>query len=163
MTVFDYGVIAILAVSVLLSMMRGFVRETLSLAAWVIAFFVAKWYAPALATLFPQSLTDEPLRILAAFLALFLATLLAVSLLAMAISEVFKIARLGGLDKLLGAAFGLARGALFVVMIVLLGGLTAVPQEPFWRDAVLSKPLETAVTDALPWLPEEFAKHVKYD
>ncbi|MDR2219830.1 MAG: CvpA family protein [Methylobacillus sp.] len=163
MTVFDYSVIAILAVSVLLSMMRGFVRETLSLAGWVIAFFVAKWYAPALAPLLPPSITDEPVRLLAAFLALFLVTLLAVSLIAMALSEAFKLVHLGGLDKLLGAVFGLTRGALFVAIIVLLGGLTTLPQEPFWRDAVTSRPLEVAVTDVLPWLPEEFAKHIKYD
>lgn len=163
MTVFDYAVLGILGISVLLSMLRGFLRETLSLAGWVAAFFVAKLYTLQLAPMLPQSIPGESLRLLAAFLILFLATLLVASLLAIALAEVFKKIGLGWLDRWLGALFGLLRGVLVAGIIVFLGGLTSLPREGFWRDAMFSAPLEALVTSALPWLPEGIAKHVKYD
>lgn len=163
MTFFDYGVLGILGISILLSILRGFIRETLSLAGWVAAFFVAKLYTLQLAPLLPQAIPSESLRLLAAFLILFLATLLIASLLAIALSEVFKRIGLGTVDRLLGALFGLARGILIVAVIVLLGGLTTLPREPFWRDAMFSAPFEAVVTSALPWLPEGIAKHINYD
>lgn len=163
MTLFDYGVLGILGLSVLLSMLHGFLRETLSLAGWVTAFFIAKWYTLALAPLLPQAIPGESLRLLAAFLILFLVTLLVISLVAIVIAELFKKVGLGWLDRWLGALFGLLRGILVAGIIVFLGGLTSLPREPFWRNAMFSPPLEAMVTHALPWLPEGIAKHVKYD
>jgi membrane protein required for colicin V production len=163
MTFFDYAVLGILGLSILLSILRGFLRETLSLAGWVAAFFVAKLYTLQLAALLPQAIPGESLRLLAAFLILFLVTLLISSLLAIALAEVFKKIGLGWLDRWLGALFGLVRGVLIVSIIVLLGGLTTLPREPFWRDAMFSAPLEALVTSALPWLPEGIAKHINYD
>lgn len=163
MTVFDYAVLGVIGLSVLLSILRGFLRETLSLAGWVAAFFVAKLYTLQLAPLLPKSIPGESLRLLAAFLILFLATLLIASLLAIALSEVFKKIGLGWLDRWLGALFGMARGILIVSIVVLLGGLTTLPHEAFWRNAMFSAPLEALVVSALPWLPEGIAKHINYD
>lgn len=163
MTFFDYGVLGIISISLLLSILRGFVRETLSLAGWVAAFFVAKLYTMQLAPMLPQAIPSESLRLLAAFLILFLATLLIVSLVTIVLGEVFKRIGLGPVDRMLGALFGLARGILIVAVIVLLSGLTTLPREAFWRDAMLSVPFETLVTNALPWLPEGIAKNINYD
>lgn len=163
MTVFDYAVLGVIGLSVLLSILRGFLRETLSLAGWVAAFFVAKQYTLPLAPLLPQSIPGESLRLLAAFLILFLITLLISSLLAIALAEVFKKIGLGWLDRWLGALFGLARGVLVVSIVVLLGGLTTLPRETFWRNAMFSAPFEALVVSALPWLPDGIAKHINYD
>lgn len=163
MTFFDYAVLGIMGLSILLSILRGFLRETLSLAGWVAAFFVAKLYTLQLAPMLPQAIPGESLRLLAAFLILFLITLLISSLLAIALAEVFKKIGLGWLDRVLGAFFGLARGILIVAVIVLLGGLTTLPRETFWRDAMFSAPFEALVISALPWLPEGIAKHINYD
>jgi membrane protein required for colicin V production len=163
MTVFDYVVLGVIGLSVLLSIMRGFVREMLALAAWVAAFFVAKLYTLQLAPLLPQSIPSLELRLLAAFLALFLLTLLLCSLGAIALSGLFRQVGLGWLDRGLGALFGLARGMLVVLVAVLLAGLTALPREQSWREAMFSAPLEALVLYGLPWLPQGVAKHVKYD
>lgn len=163
MTFFDYAVLGIIGLSILLSILRGFVRETLSLAGWVAAFFVAKLYTLELAPLLPQAIPSESLRLLAAFLILFLVTLLVTSLLAIALSEVFKRIGLGAVDRMLGALFGLGRGVLVVMVIVLLAGLTTLPRETFWRDAMFSAPFEALVIHALPWLPDGIAKHINYD
>ncbi len=162
MTVFDYAVLAVVGLSILLSMMRGFLREILALAGWVAAFFVARFYTLELAPLLPESIPSESLRLLAAFVILFLATLLVSSLLAIALSEVFKKVGLGWLDRWLGALFGLARGILIVSVLVLLAGLTSVPQDARWRNAMFSAPFEALVTSALPWLPSGIATHVKF-
>ncbi|MEO8418204.1 MAG: CvpA family protein [Methylophilaceae bacterium] len=163
MTSFDYAVLAVAGLSILLSMMRGFVRETLSLAGWVAAFFVAKIYTLELAPLLPQAIPSEPLRFLAAFLILFLATLLVTSLLAIALSQIFKQMGLSWLDRFLGAFFGLARGLVIVCVLVLLAGLTSLPQDVRWRNAMFSAPLEAMVMNVLSWFPRDIAKHVKYD
>lgn len=163
MTSFDYAVLIIVGLSVLLSMMRGFVREILALASWVIAFFVAKIYTLELAPLLPQAIPSESLRILAAFLILFLATLLVTSLLAIALSHIFKKMGISWLDRFLGAFFGLARGIVIVGVLVLLAGLTSLPQDVRWRNAMFSAPLEAMVVSLLSWFPRDIAKHVKYD
>lgn len=162
MTSFDYAVLAIVGLSILLSMMRGFLREVLSLAGWVAAFLVAKLYTLELAPLLPEAIPTQSLRLLAAFVILFLATLLMGSLLAIALSEVFKKIGLGWLDRWLGAIFGLARGVMIVGVLVLLAGLTNIPQDARWRNAMFSAPLEALVMSALPWLPQGVARHIKY-
>lgn len=163
MTSFDYAVLVIVGLSILLSMMRGFVREILALASWIIAFFVAKAYVLELAPLLPEAIPNTSLRYLAAFLILFLATLLVCSLLAIALSQIFKHVGLSWLDRVLGAFFGMARGMLIVVVLVLLAGLTSLPQDMRWRNAMFSAPLEAAVYGLLPWFPRDIAKRVKYD
>ena len=57
---------------------------------------------------------------------------------------------------------GLARGLVLVLAGVLLCGMTAIPQQPFWKDAILSPLAETAARTAKPYLPGEFARHVKF-
>lgn len=163
MTAFDYAVLGILGLSVLVSMMRGFVKEILSLSSWIAAFFVARFYTLELAPLLPDSVPNEALRFLAAFLILFLATLLVCSLLSIAITHVFKSVGLTWLDRGLGAIFGLARGMVIIGILVLLAGLTNVPKDSRWQNAMFSAPLEFMVTKGLPWLPADIAKHVKYD
>lgn len=163
MTSFDYIVLAIVGLSILLSMMRGFVREILSLAGWVVAFFVAKYYTLELAPLLPQAIPSESLRLLAAFLILFLATLLVTSLLSIALAQIFKQIGLNWMDRILGAFFGLARGMVIVGILVMLAGLTSLPQDVRWRNAMFSAPLEAMVLSILPWFPRDVAKHVKYD
>ena len=163
MTSFDYVFLTIIGISVLVSIMRGFIREVLSLAGWVIAFFVARTYCLELAELLPAAIPGQSVRILAAFLILFLAALLVTSLLAIAISLLFKQIGLSWIDRMLGALFGLARGALIAVVLVLVGGLTSLPQDARWRNAMFSAPLEAAVMSMLMWFPADIAKHVKYD
>ncbi|MEZ0233271.1 MAG: CvpA family protein [Methylophilaceae bacterium] len=163
MTTFDYAVLAIIGLSILLSMMRGFVREVLALASWVVAFFVAKIYTLQLAPLLPSTIPSDALKFLAAFIILFLATLLICSLLAIALSQIFKKAGLDWVDRLLGALFGAARGLMIIGVLVFLAGLTDLPKDARWRNAMFSAPLEAMVNSILPWFPEDIAKHIKYD
>ena len=163
MTVFDYTALIIIGLSVFLGIMRGLVREVLGLVGWVAAFLVAKTYSSTLVPMMPADIPTDGLKVLAAFLVLFLATLLVTSLLAIALSTIFKKVGLSWLNRVLGIIFGLARGILIVCIIVFMAGLTEIPKDGRWRDAMFSAPLEALVMNALPWLPEGIAKHVKYD
>jgi membrane protein required for colicin V production len=162
-TVFDYAVLGILGASILLSLMRGFVREALGLASWVVALFLARSYAVTVAHMLPNAIPNESLRMLAGFVIVFLATLLVTSLLTIFVSELVKKMGLSVMDRGLGALFGIARGVLIVGVLVMLGGLTSLPQRPEWRDAMLSAPLEEMVIKVSPWLPQDFTKHLKFD
>lgn len=163
MTSFDYVALAIIGLSIILSVMRGFFREALAILGWIAAFVTAKTYANQILPMMPEDIPTESLRILAAFLVLFFATLLVATLLAIALSSVFKKMGLGWLNRLLGAFFGLARGILIVCIVVFLAGLTELPNDARWRNAMFSAPLEALVISMLPWVPISIAKHVKYD
>ena len=163
MTLLDLAVIAIVGLSVLLSVIRGLVREVLALAAWVVAFLAANMLAATVAPWMPAALPSEELRLLAGFLCVFVGVLIAMSVLAILVSKLVKSAGLGLEDRLLGAAFGLARGLLVVMILVLLAGLTSLPRQAVWRNAVLSDPLVAFVGHVKAWLPAELAQRIKYD
>ena len=163
MTVFDYGVLLIVGVSVLLSVLRGFVREVLALAAWLIAFVAASLTAGVVAGWIGPSIANESWRALAAFVAVFFVTLVGMSLVAMAVSGLLRKAGLGMEDRLLGGFFGFARGLLIVLVAVLLAGLTGLPRQPAWNDAMLSPPLEALAGAVKPWLPQILASNLSYD
>lgn len=163
MTVFDYIILIIIGLSVILSVMRGMIREVLAIVGLVAAFYVGITYTNQLLPMMPVDIPSDALRVLAAFLVLFLATLLLATLLGIALSAIFKKAGLGWLNRFLGAIFGVARGLLIVCVLVFLAGLTDIPKDPRWRNAMFSAPIEALVLSLLPWVPESIAKHVKYD
>ena len=147
----------------LLSVMRGFVREVLALASWVIAFAAASVLSGTVAGWLSGVIRDEAWRALAAFAAVFVTTLIAMSLLALAVSKLMRKAGLGLEDRLLGGFFGFARGLLIVMVLVLLGGLTSAPRLPAWNDAMLSPPLEALAAKLRPWLPPIVSSNLSYD
>jgi membrane protein required for colicin V production len=163
MTSFDYIALAIVGLSIFMSVMRGFVREALALIGWVAAFLVAKTYTLELAPLLPKAIPTETLQYLAGFIILFLATLLITSLLAIALSQIFQKVGLSWLDRAVGAIFGTLRGVMIVGIIVFLCGLTDLPKNAAWRSAMLSAPLEAMVLSAMPWMPKAIADRVKFD
>ena len=162
MTIFDYLVLFVLICSVLISTLRGLVKEILSLASWVVALFVANAYGENLAELLPDLIPGAVTRLIVAFLALFIGVRLLMMLLSMALDGVIKAGGLSIADRGLGGLFGLARGLVIILAVVLVCGTTAIPQQPFWRQAVFSPLAETAANTALPFLPGAFAQHVKF-
>lgn len=163
MTVFDYAVLAIIGLSILLSMIRGLVREILALLAWVAAFVAANLFGGKLAELLPAAIPTLELRLLAGFVGIFFVVLLLMSLAAIILSKLVKSAGLSLEDRILGSVFGLMRGALIVLVLVLLAGLTSLPKEPVWRNAVFSPPLETLAMSLKTWLPGDLSRRITYN
>ena len=163
MTGFDYIVLVIIGISIIVSMMRGAVREVLAIAGWLAAFYVAKTYASQLVPLLPQDIPTESLKILAAFVILLLGVLLIASLLSIALSSLIQKIGLNWLNRFVGALFGFLRGLLIVCVLVFLAGLTNLPKDSRWANAMFSSPLELLVKTMLPWLPPSVAKHVSFE
>lgn len=163
MTVFDYVVLGVIGVSVLISVIRGFVREVLSLAGWAGAFVAATWLSPAASEKLTAAIEEPALRMVVAFVAVFVVTLIACSLIAMLISRFVRKAGLALEDRVLGGCFGLARGILIVLILVLVGGLTGLPRQPMWNNAMLSPPLEAMAVAVKPWLPRQLSEYVRYE
>lgn len=162
MTAFDVAVFLIIGLSILLSVVRGAVREVLALAAWVVAFWAAQSYTVEAAALVPKTLGNPSLRLMAGFAVVFLTVLVIMSLVAILCSKFVKATSLDVADRCLGAVFGLARGLLMVLVLVLLGGLTSLPKQPVWKDALLSAPLENVAKSVKTWLPESLSKRITY-
>lgn len=163
MTLFDLAVLVVVGLSILLSVIRGLVREVLALAAWVVAFLAANLLAGRVAPWLPDAVPSEEFRLLAGFLGVFVAVLIAMSVLAIMVSKLVKNAGLGLEDRLLGSVFGFARGLLVVMVAVLLAGLTSLPRQAVWRNAVLSDPLEAFAGQVKTWLPADLAQRITYD
>ena len=162
MTWFDYAVLAVIAASLLLGFWRGVVGEVLALAAWVLAFFVAREFALPVSEFYASLLSDRSMQYLAGFATVFVAVLVVVGIARLVVSFLLRAVGLGLIDRMLGAIFGIARGVLVVLIAVMLGGLTPLPRESWWRNAVFSPPLETAVLAMKPWMPEAMAKKIRY-
>lgn len=163
MTLFDYLVLTIIGASVLISVIRGFAREVMALAAWIVAFLAAMLLSGRAAAALTPYIQNDAGRALAAFLAVFIATLVMMSLLAMLVSGLLRKSGLGLEDRLLGGFFGFARGLVIVMVFILLAGLTAAPRQPAWKDAVLSPPLEALAGSLKPWLPQILSRNLSYD
>lgn len=162
MTIFDYFVLFVLCCSVIISTLRGLVKEVLSLVSWIAAFVVANLYAETLAPWMPEFISGQAMRLIAAFVVLFAAVKLSMSLLMATIDSVIKASGMTPADRGLGGLFGLARGLVIVLTVVLLCGLTAVPQQPFWREALFSPIAETAARTAMPFLPGDIARRIHF-
>ncbi len=162
MTFFDYAVLSIVGVSILVGVWRGVVSELLALAAWVVAFFAAREFATSVVPWFAKWVADPGLCLAAAYAGIFVGVLLIFAILRFAISMMLTAAGLGLLDRLLGACFGAVRGALIVLIAVMLAGLTPLPAQPYWRDAVLAQPIETAVFAVKRWMPADLAARIKF-
>ena len=129
MTIFDYIVLFILVSSVVISTMRGLVKEILSLVGWIAAFVVANAFGAKLAPMLPSVVPGESLRLIVAFIALFLGVRVLMGLLALAIGALIEATGLSLADRGLGGLFGLGRGIVIVLAGVILCGMTSIPPQ----------------------------------
>ncbi len=161
MTGFDLGVLLVLVLSVVVSMLRGLAREIVSLGGWIAAFVLAVGFGGMAGEYMPESL-GPGLRPVAGFFALFLGALLVAGFIGLLVQRMVRAAEWTWTDRALGGAFGMLRGLIIVLGLVMIGGMTQVPRDPFWRNAVLSGPLETMVLGLRPLLPERIATRIHY-
>ncbi|MYN12205.1 CvpA family protein [Pusillimonas sp. TS35] len=162
MTSFDYLVLAILAVSAFLGLLRGLVKEILSLLAYVLAFMAAIWWGP-LAGDWLQGWIDNPLlRAGAAYALVFILVLLLVGLVNVTLAALIDRTGLTPADHGLGALFGLLRGIVFVLVLVGLAGYTELPKEPWWQQARLSGTAVKGIQQIKQMLPPDLAAWLPY-
>ena len=126
---FDWFVVIVLGVSALVSLWRGFAREAMSLAGWILAFVGANYLAPVAAPRLAELVANPTGRYLLCWSGLFLLILVLSGFAARGVARLLHLSGLGLLDRVLGTVFGLARGVLIVMALVFLVRELVPPRE----------------------------------
>lgn len=159
----DIIIVSLIGLSALISLFRGFVRETLSLASWILAFWTAITFAHPLAEMFLQKYIKSPtLQLAAAFGGLFLLTLIACGILNYFISTLVDKTGLSGTDRMLGVVFGLARGIVLVAALLLGAHMTPMPKEDWWQSSLLISRFEPLEVWLESFLPKSMDEHFEF-
>jgi membrane protein required for colicin V production len=154
----DWALLAVLAVSVLVGLLRGLVFELMALAGWIVAYVAAVWYGPQLAPHVPVGTPGSGLNQSAALVLCFVGALIAWSLLARLVRLLISVTPLTLVDRLLGAVFGLVRGALLLVVVATVVSLTPAAQSRHWQSSAGAKWLGVLVQGLKPLLPEPIGR-----
>jgi len=163
MSMLDIIVLLVLALTVVRGLMRGMVDTLFSLVAWMLAFFLGKWGALMVAPLLPIGVENPAIRYFAGFAVIFLVVLIGVLLLGHALASLVKAVGLGSADKVLGGVLGLTKGLVILIGLTLAAGLTSLPRTDFWKQAALSGTLQMMAMRALPLVPDDMAKYVRFE
>lgn len=134
----DWVILGIVVVSCLFGLMRGLIKEALSVANWIIAVLIAVTFRDPLASLLVNQIETPSLRQIVAFSSLFIATLMVGALVNYLISELVKITGLSSTDRVLGMVFGLLRGFVVVMAVLLLiPPIISIDQDKWWTESAL--------------------------
>ena len=170
----DIIIVLIIAISGALGIVRGFVKEVVSLITWVAAIWLALTFSETVAAWLPRSLervtfslggTDfeiRSIRISIAFIMVVIATLIMGAIVNRLLARVTQTRMFKGADRFLGLVFGVVRGAAIVMLAVLTAGLTKAPQTQWWREAVLIAPFEQEALWVIDLLPPSLAQHFSF-
>jgi len=157
----DYCVIAAVVVSAFIGLLRGFVREALNLSSWVLAVIAAIAFGPVVDRWLTDLITLDPARLIAAYLAVFIGTLIIGSVVTYLVAAAIRGTPFSGADRALGGFFGTARGLLLVVLVIAGAGLTVIEREPWWKSSVLIQHLEPYAAWAREQLPQSWVEDIK--
>lgn len=163
MTALDWVLLAIVAISALLGLMRGFVAVVLSLVAWTLAGAVAYLFGGDAAAVLSDSTDPGMGYVLGGYVLCFGSVLVAVKLLSWFVRRLLESVGLSGLDRGLGLAFGLLRGALFACVLVLLMGFTSLPGDAQWRRSQTIPVFEPGARWLRDMLPTAIAQQVSFE
>jgi membrane protein required for colicin V production len=134
LTALDWVIIVVFLLSTLLSLWRGFVREALSLAGWIAAFFVANLFVGQMASLLATTIENITGRYVAAYAILFVGTLVASTFVTYLAAQFIKATGLTLLDRMLGTVFGFARGLILILVCVFVLRQLVPPPDLLWLD-----------------------------
>jgi len=134
----DIAILAVVGVSTLISLQRGFVKEAMSLATWVAAFTIARLLSNSLSMLLADVISTPSTRSAASFALLFIATLVVGAMVSHLVKEVVRATGLSGTDRLLGMVFGFTRGTLIVLVVIgVFHWFDFFSKDTWWQDSVL--------------------------
>jgi membrane protein required for colicin V production len=162
-TIADWLIAFAVATSVVIGLVRGFVVEVMALIVWAFAIFASVLFAPKLTDALAGSIETPSGRIFLAYALVFVGTLLLGAVATWLLRKLVQGTGLSGTDRLLGGVFGIARGAVLVVLVVLMLGLTPFPRDAWWRESRLLPQVVAMAERVRAWLPERIAAQIRLD
>lgn len=162
MATFDYVILGVFLASGLLGLLRGLLKEIFSLLAYVLSFLAAIWWGPRLIPMLTRYIDQAVLTVGLAYFLVFIASLLLLGLLNKTLGALLDVTGLGSADRGLGFLFGLFRGVIIVLILVLIAGWSALPQEAWWVESSFARMAVDAIREIKTWLPEGIAVYLPY-
>lgn len=151
----DYSIVGMVCISTLIGLLRGFVKETLSLLTWFVAFFIGFKFCEQLSDFFSSSISNDSLRTAFAFAILFATVLILGSIISHLIAKLISKKGLKGLDRALGMIFGFARGILVIAVLLLLISISAKEKSTWQQESYLVPKFDGLVNWLHTFLPNK--------
>lgn len=160
MAAFDWVALALIGLSALYGFTRGLVFEVISLLGWGAAFLCAQTFAAAVAAWLPIGETDAAWRYPLAFVLVFVSVAFGVGMAASLMRRLVSAAGLSPVDRALGGAFGMARGAVVLLVLAVMVHLLALSEGAWWHESRSAGVLDAALQGLKPSLPEKLASYL---
>ena len=160
MATLDWVLLAVLLASLLLGAWRGLVFEVLSVLSWLVAFVLAQMLAPDVGAWLPMGGSAEPVRYAAGFVVVFIAAVFAGGLAAWLVKKLIEAVGLRPVDRTLGAAFGVVRGAVLVLAAAVVVNMTPLKAGVWWTESKGADVATAALKGLKPVLPERFGQYL---
>lgn len=158
----DFAMIGLVVISSIIGLFRGLISEAFALIIWGLAIWVGLTFGRDF-SVFLENMIDMPsARIAAGFAILFFMTLLLGSIVSYLLGAIITKTGLTGTDRFLGMIFGIGRGILVVAILVVLAGLTPLPEEPWWRESELIPPFQSVAIWLRQQVPDGLAGNINY-
>ncbi len=157
----DIVIIAIFAMSILIGIYRGLVKETLSVASWVLAAFAAFQFGEQASEYIKPYVKQEPLDLAIAYVAVFLVALILFSIISHIISQLFESSGMKGVDRSIGSLFGILRAAAIIVALILVGRFMAMDNQQWWIDSKFIPYFEPLVDWFKSYLPVDIISKIE--
>jgi len=145
MTVIDWSIVVVISLSLLVGVLRGFVREMISIVGWIAGAYLAARFSSELGARIPLDIEWPIVKTLVAGVLIIAVCVFVAALIGWFARQLLVAAKLSAADRALGGAFGLARGALIIAVLVFFALDTRVARQPFWRDSLVLPQVEAAV------------------
>ncbi|MEJ2534969.1 MAG: CvpA family protein [Gammaproteobacteria bacterium] len=157
----DLVLLVLVGVSLLVGLLRGFIKEVFALGVWAAAFLVAFYFSGPLSERFAEAVTLPSGRTALAFAAIFIVVLIIGGMINYLLGKLVEKTGLSGTDRLLGAVFGALRGVLLVLVLIILAGFTPVPRDPWWGESRVITSLLPLAEWGSGFLPEAVREYLE--
>ncbi len=158
----DYAIIGLISISLIIGLFRGLIREAFALVTWGIAAWIGFRFSTAFAVLLENAIAIPSARLAISFIILFVLTLIIGAIINQLLSALVQKTGLTGTDRLAGLLFGIGRGIIVITLLVMLAGLTPLPDTPWWKESQLIPHFQNLAVWLRDHIPEGLGQHLNY-
>lgn len=158
----DYAIIGLVSIALIIGLLRGFKVELFSLAFWVLAIVIGLSFSLEFSVFLESTISDTSPKIAASFTLLLLITLIVGTLIRLVLGESINKPELTFLDRLGGMIIGVLHGMIVAVILVIMAGLTSLPEDLWWKESKLLPPFQLCAVWLRNHIPSGMAEYIHY-